>query len=63
MKKLLLLALLTSTNVHALQWECIDTIASICRVKRAPIPKGWLVDNGQGITFIQDKKHEWKIDK
>ncbi len=63
MKKLLILSLLVSTNVYALQWECIESKLGICNIKRSSIPPGWLVDYGQGMTFVLDKKHEWKIDK
>ncbi|MCP3968254.1 MAG: hypothetical protein GY718_18235 [Lentisphaerae bacterium] len=57
------------------EWECINdsTMGNVGNyTSRAKIPNGWLVKNevyifAKGVTssmiFIEDRNHNWKVDK
>ena len=68
MKRLLLL-LLFSTSVYAVDWQCIDRKV-FCNTWRMYVPQGWIVasdnsaggsEHGYAMTFVPDQQHEWKF--
>jgi len=68
MRKLLILAILISTNCFAVgEWECIDRVFT-CHTWRLWVPQGWVVsgdttssDHAYAMTYIPDLNHEWKL--
>ncbi len=58
------------------EWECIDDNNTLDQfgdyTSRAKIPNGWLVKNevyifekgvASSMIFIEDRNHNWKVDK
>jgi len=47
------------------KWETIDRGLMKGNMERLEVPGGWLVKYtfgyGAGLTFVPDKKHEWKL--
>jgi hypothetical protein len=68
LKKIALLGLLLSQSVFATDWECTNRVVT-CHTWRMQVPEGWIVasentvgsGDGYAITFVPDKKHEWKL--
>lgn len=64
MKRLILILLLVPALSFAQKWECVEESWSghNCYMERFYISHGWLIRGyGNGLTFIPDEKHEWKI--